>query len=130
MRMLLLPLLLLVACNRGEGPANDPSEAANAAAAQPESDVGKAERLVRERLGNARDVAFANPVRTASGTIGIVCGEYRQGSETHRYVVIDGEDVFLEPQIGEEEMDRGYAEFCREGSGDRPAAAAPKGNSQ
>ena len=128
----LAPLLILAACNRGAD-ANDQAGAAANAAAGEESDVGKAERLVRERLGNAQGVTFADPIRTASQDIGIVCGRYTHDGATHRYVVVAREDVFLEPEMEEGEMERGYAEFCREGTGNRPAPAAPstpQGNKQ
>ena len=122
-------LLLVAACERDEVGGNNQAQA-NGAAAQPESDVGTAERLVRERLGNAQGLTFANPVRTASEGIPLVCGQYTQGGATHRYVVVAGEDVFLEPEMEPGEMERAYAEFCREGAGNRPAPVAPQENRQ
>ena len=125
----LASLLALAACDRGEDANAQANAAANAAAAE-ESDVGKAERLVRERLGNAEGVTFADPIRTASQEIGIVCGRYTHEGATHRYVVVAGEDVFLEPEMEEGEMERGYSEFCREGTGNRPSPVTPQKNAQ
>ena len=108
--------LLLAACGQGEAPAaNQTAAAPKAAPAAVEGDVGAAERLVRERLGDAQGLAFSNPRRGASEGVAIVCGEYRQGGQSHRYVVVDRQDVFLEPQMQPGEMDRAFREFCGEG---------------
>ena len=112
MRLAFLSLLLLAACGDGEAPAEDKAEAAPKAAAPFEGDVGTAERLVRERLGNPQGLAFANPHRTASEGVSIICGDYAQGGARHRYIVVGGQDVFVEPQMQPGEMDRAFAEFC------------------
>jgi hypothetical protein len=113
MRLLFLGLLVATACERGEAPvANEAVVTPRAVLPRPEGDVGKAERLVRARLGNRADVAFANPRRSASEGATIICGEYRQAGATHRYIVVGGEDVFVEPQMERGEMDRAFTEFC------------------
>jgi hypothetical protein len=105
--------LLLTACQRAEPPAaNQAAAAPKAVLPQPEGDVGRAERLVRERLGNPADIAFANPRQSASEGATIICGEYRHAGATHRYIVVGGEDVFVEPQMERGEMDRAFTEFC------------------
>jgi hypothetical protein len=107
-------LLLISACGRG-GPANDQAAAAPQkapAAPAPEGDVGAAERLVRERLGNPQGLAFSNPRRGASEGVGIVCGDYEQGGRRNRYIVVDRQDVFVESAMRAGEMDRAFGEFC------------------
>ena len=119
--VLSLPLFLLAACGRDEPEAaNNPAEApANAAATAPapegQSDVSTAERKVRERLGNPQGVTFSNPRRGASEGVRIICGDYEQGGQSQRYIVVGGEDVFVEPQMRPGEMDRAFAEFCGDG---------------
>jgi hypothetical protein len=126
----LVAVLLLAACDRAEAPANNQAAAPQAPAPASEGDVAAAERLVRERLGNPQGLVFANPLRTASEGVTIICGDYAQGAERQRYIVVGGEDVFIEPQMSAGEMDRAYGEFCAEGQGNRPSPVAPQGNSQ
>ena len=116
MTLLLLSSLSLAACQRGEPPANNQAAAAPKAPAPPvEGDVGRAERLVRERLGNPAGVTFSNPRRGASEGVPIVCGDYEQNGASHRYIVVGGEDVFVEPRMRPGEMDRAVREFCGDG---------------
>ena len=127
----LVAALLLAACNRAEAPANNQAAAApQATGTASEGDVAVAERLVRERLGNPQGLVFGNPMRTASEGVTIVCGDYARGAERQRYIVVGGEDAFLEPEMQPGEMDRYFAEFCAEGRGNRPSPVAPQGNSQ
>ena len=70
---------------------------------------------MRERIGNGDDVTFSNARRGASEGVPIVCGDYRQSGQTHRYIVVDRQDVFVEPQMRAGEMDRAFAEFCGDG---------------
>jgi hypothetical protein len=115
MRLALPLLLLLTACGRHE-PAAKGQAAANAPAAPAvEGDVGAAERLVRQRLGNPQGLAFSNPRRGASEGVAIVCGDYQQGGQRQRYIVVDRQDVFVESQMQGGEMDRAFHEFCGEG---------------
>jgi hypothetical protein len=127
----LAALFLLAACDRGEAPANNLAAAApQAQATEAEGDVAAAERQVRERLGNPQGLVFGNPLRTASEGVTIICGDYARGAERQRYIVVGGEDAFLEPEMQPGEMDRYFAEFCAEGQGNRPSPVAPQGNSQ
>ena len=119
-RVALAPLLLVAACNGADASANDQAAApANAAAAasQPQGDVSVAEAKVRERLGNPEGLTFANARRGASEGVPIICGEYRQGDARQRYLVVDGEETFVEPQMQPGEMDRAFGEFCADGRG-------------
>ena len=110
---------LLAACGREEPAANNQAAAApaNAAASAPEGegDVSTAERQVRERLGNPQGVIFSNARRGASEGVRIICGDYEQDGQRQRYIVVGGEDVFVEPQMQAGEMDRAFAEFCGDG---------------
>jgi hypothetical protein len=114
---------LLGACDRREESAADNSTTANAAAVapQPEGPVSRAERLVRAQLGNPQGLAFSNPRRGASEGVPIICGDYQQGGQRHRYIVVAGEEVFVEPSMPPGEMDRAFPEFCGEGE---PAGGA------
>ena len=108
-------LLLLAGCQRAPAPANDQAEALPPpapAAAEPKGDVSGAERLVRERLGNPRNTTFANPRRTAAGGVPIVCGEFVRDGRRQRYIVVNGERAFVEPQMRPGEMERAMREFC------------------
>ena len=123
--------LSLTACDRAGAPANNQAAApANSAQATVEGDVAVAERVVRERLGNPQGLVFANPRRTASEGVTIICGDYARGAERQRFIVVGGEDAFLEPEMQPGEMDRYFTEFCAEGQGNRPSPVAPQGNSQ
>ena len=117
-------LLLLAACQREQAPANDVAPAPKQAA--PEGDVGAAERLVRQRVGNAGEIRFSGATRSASEGVPIVCGSYEQSGARHRYIVVGREEAFIEPQMRAGEMERAVAIFCREG-GDNAPAAGEKG---
>jgi len=108
--MLAAPLLL-AACQQAEAPAN---QAAPAPRAPSNGDVAAAERVVRARLGTTGETHFFGARRSASEGVPIVCGLYRQGGVRHRYIVVGGEEAFIEPQMREGEMDRAVAEFCGE----------------
>ena len=113
-------LLLLAGCGRAPAPANNQAEAAPPPApeaAQPTGDVSGAERLVRARLGNPANITFANPRRTAGGGVPIVCGEFEQDGRRQRYIVVNGAEAFVEPQMRPGEMERAMREFC--GVGER-----------
>ena len=119
--------LFLVACQREAGPANQANQnapASNAAAAAP-GDVGAAETLVRQRLGGGAGISFVAAQRSASGGVPIVCGAWEQGGARHRYIVVNGEDAFVETQMRPGEMDRAVGEFCRPGTDNRPPPTTP-----
>jgi len=122
---------LLAACQQATAPANNQAAAPVPQKAAPESDVGAAQRLVRARLGGGADVQFQAVHRSASDGVPIVCGTYQQGGRTQRYIVVNGEEAFVEPQMQPGEMDRANAEFCGEGHDNRPPPATPApGNAQ
>jgi hypothetical protein len=129
----LAPLLLaplLAACQQAEAPANQVVVTPQQKAA-PESDVGAAQRLVRARIAAGGDIHFLGVTRSASQGVPIVCGFYEQGGRRQRYIVVNREDTFVEPQMQPGQMDRAVAEFCREGHDNRPSPATPvTGNSQ
>ena len=117
---LAIPLLLVAACNGADASANEQAAAGGnsaAPAAAPQGDVSAAEAKVRERLGNPQGLTFANARRGASEGVPIICGDYAQSGQRHRYIVVDGEEVFVEPQMEPGEMDRAFAEFCADGRG-------------
>jgi len=99
MRLAAAPLLLLGACGQSEAPANNVAEAAKAPAI--EGDVGTAQRLVREKLGEAeaRGISFSEPRRSRSEGVTIICGAYTQAGANQRYIVVGGEDAYVEPQM-------------------------------
>ncbi len=102
----------LAAC-QGATPANNQTAAAPTPAAQPETPVAVAERLIRARVGAyARFVEAA--VRAHQG-VNVVCGAYQQGDRRQRYIVVNGEDVFIESEMAAGEMPRAINEFCAEG---------------
>lgn len=124
MRLAAAPLLLLGACGQPDAPANN--VAAPAKAPEIEGDVGIAQRLVREKLGEAgaRGISFSEPRRSRSEGVTIICGAFTQAGRAHRYIVVGGEDAFVEPQMGPGEMDRAFVEFCNQGA-QNPAQPAP-----
>jgi len=120
-----MPLLLLTAC-QAQAPANN--QAAPAPAPQkaaPVSDVSAAEQLVRARIASGGPARFFGARRSASEGVPIVCGLYEQGGRRQRYVVVNGEEAFVEPQMNPGEMGRAVAEFCGQGNDNRPPPATP-----
>jgi hypothetical protein len=122
--MLLAPFL--AACQQAGAPAGNQAAAPPPPQkAAPESDVAAAERLVRARLGGGAGVHFLGVRRSASQGIPIVCGFYEQGGQRQRYIVVNGEDAFVEPQMQPGQMDQAVGEFCREGNDNRPPPTLP-----
>ena len=111
-RLLAAPFLL-AACQQAEPPANKAAPAPKTAGG---GDVSAAERLVRARIGLGGEVHFLDARRSASEGVPIVCGSYELGGQRRRYIVVGGEEAFVEPQMRAGEMDRAVAEFCGEGS--------------
>ncbi|HST35197.1 MAG TPA: hypothetical protein VLK25_01010 [Allosphingosinicella sp.] len=114
-------LLMLGAC-QSEAPVANRAEPPKAPA--PEGDVAAAERLVRARIGTTDEIRFSGATRSASEGVPIVCGRYEQGGVSRRYIVVDRDRAFIEPQMRAGEMDRAVAEFCREGADNAPRGAA------
>jgi hypothetical protein len=106
-------LILLGACRQAEAPAQ--KAPTPAPAPQAEGDVGAAQRLVRQRLGGAGEVRFADAQRRAAGGVEIICGVYEQAGVRQRYIVVGGDRAFVEPQMRPGEMERAYGEFCTDG---------------
>ena len=123
MRLLAAPLLL-TACQ--QAPANNQAAAtAPPQKAAPESDVAAAERLVRARIGAGAEVHFLGVRRSASEGVPIVCGFYEQGGRRLRYIVVNSDDAFVEPQMRPGQMDHAVAEFCGQETDNRPPPATP-----
>ena len=109
--------LLLAACQQADVPTNQPAPAAAPKTdAEADGEIGNAERVVRQRMGTTGETHFFGARRSASGGVPIVCGLYEQGGVRHRYIVVNGEEAFIEPQMRPGEMDRAVSEFCGEGN--------------
>lgn len=120
------PLFLAIAaCGEAEAPVESNNVAMDVAMNAIEGEVTLAERLVREALGNPEPLAFANPLRSRSEGVTIICGNYTRGDEpARRYIVVDNQDVFVEANMPQADMDASFAEFCTQGA-QRPAQPAP-----
>ena len=123
-RLLAAPLLL-TACQQAEAPAGNQVAAAPPQKAAPVGDVAAAEQRVRARIGAGGEIRFVAASRSASDQVPIVCGQYEQGGRRQRYIVVDREEAFVEPQMRPGEMDRAVAEFCGQGHDNRPPPATP-----
>jgi hypothetical protein len=120
-----LPLFLaLAACGEAEAPVENVAPM-DVSSNMIEGEVTLAERLVREALGNAEALSFADPIRSRSEGVTIICGHYTRGQEpARRYIVVDNQDVFVEANMEQADMDAAFAEFCTQGA-QRPAQPAP-----
>ena len=106
--------LLVAACQSG-ATNNNQSAAAPTNAAAPSDPLAVAERLVRARVQQRGEVRFIEArVRDHQG-VAVVCGAYEQGGQRLRYIVVDGQDVFVEPEMGAGQMPQAINEFCAEG---------------
>ncbi len=121
-----LPLLLvIVACGEAEAPVEENVAPMDVSSNAIEGEVTLAERLVREALGNPEPLSFADPIRSRSDNVTIICGQYTRGEEpARRYIVVDNQDVFVEATMPQADMDASFAEFCTQGA-QRPAQPAP-----
>jgi hypothetical protein len=115
--MLVIAAVALTAC-QSDSPANNQAEAApetNQAAA-PETDVAAAQRLVRSRAaGGNGEITFGQPQSGSREGVSVVCGTYSQSGRQHRYIVVNRDDVFLEPEMAPGQMPQAVAEFCGDG---------------
>ncbi len=110
----LLALPLLAACQNG-APANNQTTEAPSNAAAPSDPLATAERLVRARLSQRGELRFVEArVRDHQG-VAVVCGAYEQGGRQQRYIVVNNEDVFVEPEMAAGQMPIAINEFCAEG---------------
>ncbi len=107
----------LAACQSNPAANNqaDASPEANNSAVAQESDVDAAQRLVRAQVGERGEVSFAQPQTGTRQGVTVVCGGYRQSGREHRYIVVNREDVFVEPEMRAGEMERAVREFCGDG---------------
>jgi hypothetical protein len=104
---------LLASCGQAAEPAN---KAAVARAAEPATPEAAAQRLVRQRLGGD-DLRFEESRAFAHDGATVVCGSYSQPGRAHqRFVAVTGVDLWLEPEMAPGQMDRAFAEFCRDGA--------------
>jgi hypothetical protein len=104
---------LLAGCGDAQAPAN---KAAAAKAPEPAGPEQAAERLVRQRLGTS-EIRFGEARAYRSGGATVVCGTYSEPGRPHqRFVAVDEVDVWLEPDMAPGQMDRAFAEFCRDGA--------------
>jgi hypothetical protein len=113
-------LLLPAACqNQPQNLGNaQPAAPAAANAVQPRDDLARAYQAVQRQLGNVEDLTFTNARVYGDERVPIVCGTVaRDRGRSERYIVVGGEEAFIEPQMRAGEMDRAAAEFCRERNG-------------
>jgi hypothetical protein len=109
----LVSAALLASCGQAAEPAN---KAAAVKAPEPATPEALAQRLVRQRLGG-EDVRFEDARAFAHDGATVVCGTYSQPGRAHqRFVAVSGVDLWLEPDMAPGQMDRAFAEFCRDGS--------------
>lgn len=114
-RLALLPLTLLAACQNRPAPANNAAAPQAKAVPPPLDDRAVAERVVRSRLGNPQGLAFSNARVHVTDRVPIVCGDVERNGRRERYIVVDGEAVFVESRMRAGEMDRAVREQCGDG---------------
>ena len=104
---------LIAGCREASAPSN---EAAPHPAQPPATPQAVAERLVRQRLGGA-EIRFQDSRTYRSGAVPVVCGTYSEPGRPHqRFVAVGDVDVWIEPEMAPGQMDRAFAEFCRDGA--------------
>lgn len=104
---------LLASCGQAAEPAN---KAIAANAPEPATPEALAQRLVRQRLGGA-EVRFEDARAFSHDGATVVCGRYSQPGRAHqRFVAVSGVDLWLEPEMAPGQMDRAFAEYCRDGA--------------
>ena len=113
-----LPLAMVAACGEAAVPAGNEAATAKAQARSPAvTPVTVAQRMVRQQLGPNGDVRFGAARIYTNDGIAIVCGTYApQGQSEQRFVAVGDVDVWLEPNMAPGEMDRAFAEYCRDGA--------------
>jgi hypothetical protein len=110
-------MLLTAACGEAAVPANETAPVAKAPAA-PATPDAVAQRMVRQQLGaEGEGVRFgAARIYTHDG-VPVVCGSYAQARQAEqRFVAVGDIEVWLEPNMRPGEMDRAFAEYCRDGA--------------
>ena len=113
------PLALVAACG-GEAavPASNEAAAVRAPAPSPAvTPVTVAQRMVRRQLGAVGDVRFGAARVYSNSNLAIVCGSYAPpGQSEQRFVAVGDLDVWIEPNMPRDQMDRAFAEYCRDGA--------------
>ena len=105
---------LLAGCGQAAAPANEGTAAR--AAAPRHGPAAAAERLVRQRVGTG-ELRFEESRAYRHGDVAVVCGSYAQPGRPHqRFVAVSDVDVWLEPEMAPGQMDRAFAEYCRDGA--------------
>lgn len=106
-----LAALSAAGCAEAQAPANQAAPANLVQA--PAGPAEQAQRLVAQRLGNARNLTFGEAQVFMSNGATVVCGRYSQaGQPAQRYVAVGEEDVFIEGEfVGD--MNQAVAEACR-----------------
>lgn len=103
----------IAGCGDAAAPANQAAASEAPASERPEA---AAQRLVRQRLGNG-EVRFGEARAYHDEGVTVVCGAYSQpGSPHQRFVAVGDIEVWLEPDMAPGQMDRAFAEFCRDGA--------------
>jgi len=108
-------VVALAACRSGPEANNQAESAPEANTVGAESETAAAERLVRSRIGSNGEASFAQPQTGTRQGVSVVCGSYRQGGREHRYIVVNRDDVFIEPEMREGQMAQAVTEFCGDG---------------
>ena len=103
----------LAACQNQAPPNNQ--TAATPPPVSPANPVAIAERLVRDRVAARGAPRFVEGAIRRHREVIVVCGAYEQAGVRQRYIVVNGEDVFVEPEMAAGEMPRAINEFCAEG---------------
>ena len=104
----------LAACQSG-APTDNQAAAAPANTVAPADPLAVAERLVRARVEQRGALRFVEARVLSHQGVQVVCGAYEQGGRQQRYIVVDGQDLFVEPEMAAGEMPRAVNEFCAEG---------------
>ena len=108
-------VLLFAGCGEGAAPDNGAAAAAPPPAAPPAPEQ-VAQRMVRRQLGGS-EVSFGATRVYRDDGFAIVCGSYRQPRQSEqRFVAVGDLQVWLEPDMAAGEMDRAFAEYCRDGA--------------
>jgi hypothetical protein len=106
---------LLAGCGEAAAPGNAAAPA-GAKAPEPATPEALAQRLIRQRL-RSDEVRFEGARAYRSGAATVVCGTYAEpGRPLQRFVAVGDVDVWLEPDMAPGQMDRAFAEFCRDGA--------------
>ncbi len=106
---------LLASCGQAGAPDNR-AATANESAPAAATPAGVGGGVVRERLRGA-ELRFGEAETYRNGDVPVVCGTYSQPGRPHRrYVAVSDIEVWVEEDMASGQMDRAFAEFCRDGA--------------